>query len=87
MPKDQNKIDDLINNQPLGFENALYLLRLNHKMKRSAWNDIKYIAMQKPDEKSKMRRGYIYAVFQDGQPVPYNLQNADIFSNDWVKTE
>jgi len=87
MPIDQNKVDGLLNNQPLSFQDALHLMTLGYKMKRSDHKDIRYITVQKPDENSKMRKGYLYAVFTDGQAVPYNLQNADIFSSKWIKAE
>jgi len=61
----------------------MYLLRVGEKVCRAAWKNISYIAMQKPDENSKMKRAYLYAVPLDNQAVPFTLTNLDLFMNDW----
>jgi len=79
----QEMISQLKSSQSLTFSDALYLLRAGERVCRSSWNDIKYIAIQKPDEQSKMKRAYLYAVPADGQAYPYSLSNTDLFLSDW----
>jgi len=74
-------------NQPLNFSDVLYLLEVGKKVRRSAWQDIKYIALQKPDEQSKMKQPYLYAVGKDSNPYPYAMSNVDLFMSDWVFAE
>jgi hypothetical protein len=79
----QELIAQLKSSQSLTFSDALYLLRAGENVCRASWSDIKYIALQKPDEKSKMKRAYLYAVPKDGQAYPYSLSNTDLFLSDW----
>lgn len=79
----QEKINDLSSRQDLGFEDALYLLRAGKKVFRSAWKDLRYIALQRPDENSKMKRAYLFCAPLDNQAFPYNVSNGDLFAQDW----
>lgn len=79
----QELVDNLLSRQDLQLEDAMYLLRAGHKVRRAAWRDVRYIAMQRPDENSKMKRAYFYAVPADNQAYPYALSNSDIFASDW----
>lgn len=80
---DQNRVNLLKDRQNLQFEEALYLLHAGQKVCRAAWKDLRYVAMQKPDDNSKMKRPYLFAVPTDNQAVPYALTNSDLFMIDW----
>jgi len=58
-------------------------LRANKKVFRSGWKDLRYVALQRPDENSKMKRPYLFCVPLDHQPVPFTLSNGDLFAQDW----
>lgn len=82
--KDQNAIDKLIESQPLNFAGALQLLKLGKKMRRKLWtNQIRWIALQKPDENSKMKKAYFYGAGVDHQEKPITLDTEDLLSSDW----
>ena len=90
--KNQEKIDELLAQSPLCFEDAMILIKWGTRMKRASWKDIKFLGIKapvpEPNDQGKpleMKKAYIYAAFKDGQPVPYSLQQDDIFSNDWIK--
>lgn len=88
MVKDQEKISQLTSRNDLNFSDALFLLKNGYEMRRTNWQDILFIAMQKPDENSKMKRPYLYCVPADRQAFPYTVSNADLFMQDWeIKKE
>lgn len=80
---DQNRIDQLRSKQFLNLDEALYLIKNGFKVFRKNWKGIQYIQMQRPDENSKMKRAYLFAVPQDNQAYPYQLSNMDVFADDW----
>lgn len=54
------------------------------KVARSGWNGKgMWIAIQRPDENSKMTLPYIYMKTADGQLVPWLASQTDILSFDW----
>lgn len=56
----------------------------DHRVTREGWNgEGQWLAIQWPDEHSKMRHPYIYGVPVDGGPVPWLMSNADLFATDW----
>ena len=65
------------------FGRALEELRARRKVARAGWHEIdKYIALQVPDEHSKMTRPYIYVV-EGTNTMPYNVSDVDMFTDDW----
>ena len=58
----QEKIDQLLSTENLPSEQAMFLLRAGKKVYRAGWKNIRYIEMQKPDEFSKMRKAYLFAI-------------------------
>lgn len=82
--KNQTAIDDLLAKQPLSFPDALQLLLIGKRLQRRKWKEIRFIAIQKPDEHSKMKKGYIYGCYEDSQFVPITLQTRDLLANDWL---
>lgn len=83
MVMDQEKISRLKAAQNLSFEDALYLLRAGEKVMRTGWKNVRYIAVQRPDENSKMRRAYLYCVPLDNQACPWVISPMDLFAEDW----
>ena len=81
------------NERFVDFGEALRLLRLGHKMRRSGWNGAGiFIQMQKPDENSKMTQPYIYidtSGLLTKNPaasfgrVPWVASQTDMLAEDW----
>jgi glutamate synthase domain-containing protein 1 len=54
------------------------------RMQRAGWNGRgMWIAIQTPDEHSKMQRPYIYMSDAQGLLVPWLASQTDILSDDW----
>jgi hypothetical protein len=68
----------------LDFSAALQLIKMGMRAARTGWNgkDM-HIAAQWPDEKSMMRRPYLYMSPANGELVPWVASQADLFANDW----
>jgi len=66
------------------FEFALGKLKENYKMTRVGWNgEGMYIAIQLPDEHSKMTSPYIYMKTAEGKLVPWIASQTDLLAEDW----
>ncbi len=67
------------------FATALRYIKSGWKAQRAGWNgkDM-WIALQTPDEFSKMRRPYIYMSPVDGQLVPWVASQSDLLADDWI---
>ena len=58
-----------------------------HTAFRSGWNGKgQYIALQVPDENSKMNLPYIYISTVNGKLVPWLASQTDLLAEDWVLT-
>lgn len=69
----------------MNFGEALNLLRSGHKVAREGWNGKgMWIALQVPDEHSKMRRPYLYMRPVDRELVPWVASQSDLLADDWV---
>lgn len=69
----------------LDFGWALRRLREGMKVTREGWNGRgMWLALQVPDEHSKMTRPYIYMSTADGALVPWVASQSDIFGEDWL---
>lgn len=67
------------------FSTALRAVKNGHLASREGWNGKgMYIALQEPDENSKMRRPYIYMYPVDGLLVPWVASQSDLLANDWA---
>lgn len=66
------------------FGHALTELRHGHRVTRQGWNgkDM-WVALQVPDEHSKMRRSYLYMRPVDGDLVPWVASQSDLLAGDW----
>jgi hypothetical protein len=65
---------------------ALQVLRAGGRIARSGWNGSgQWLALQVPDEHSKMRKPYIYISPVDGELVPWLASQTDILATDWYE--
>lgn len=72
----------------MDFGDALANLKHGFKMTRAGWNgkDM-WVALQVPDEHSKMRRPYLYMSPIDGALVPWVASQTDLLADDWKVVE
>lgn len=70
----------------LTFGDVLNLLRAGERVARKGWNGQgMYLALQVPDEHSKMQRPYIYIKTAQDQLVPWVASHGDLLGNDWYE--
>lgn len=66
------------------FSEALIALKSGFKVARQGWNGKgQYLALQTPDENSKMTLPYIYISTVQGKLVPWLASQTDLLENDW----
>lgn len=71
-------------NGQMNFEGALCLLKQGYIVRRRGWNAPHVIALQVPDQYSKMQQPYLYIVPAGcQQPVPWVASQADLMAEDW----
>lgn len=64
---------------------AIKQLRNGSRVARSGWNGKgMWLELQVPDENSKMGHPYIYMKGVDGRLFPWNPNQLDMLSVDWV---
>lgn len=69
----------------LSFGRALRALKLGQKVAREGWNGKgMWLALQLPDDNSKMQRPYIYMSDAEGLLVPWLASQTDLLSDDWM---
>lgn len=74
--------------QTMTFSQALYCLKNGKKVSRKNWNGKgMWIALQTPDDHSKMSLPYIYMKTADGHLVPWLASQTDILAGDWSISE
>lgn len=67
-----------------GFGPALIRLQEQKKVAREGWNGKgQFVALQTPDEFSKMSLPYLYISTVDGKQVPWIASQTDLLANDW----
>lgn len=67
------------------FGTALLYLRDGKRVSREGWNGKgMWIALQIPDEHSKMSLPYIYMKTADNKLVPWLASQTDILAGDWA---
>ncbi|MEV1003452.1 DUF2829 domain-containing protein [Nonomuraea sp. NPDC050202] len=68
----------------MNFGHALAHLRDGQKVTRDGWNGKgMWLALQAPDQHSKMSRPYIYMSTVDGDLVPWVASQSDLLADDW----
>lgn len=79
----QEQMNSLKERQDLCFEEALFAIKSGEKVKRAAWQSVRYIALESPSETGKIKRPFVYAVPLDNQATPWAPSQIDLFMNDW----
>lgn len=73
-----------VNVTGLGFGAAIAYLKAGKKVSRAGWNGKgMWLALQTPDEHSKMRQPYIYMSPVGGALVPWLASQTDMLAEDW----
>jgi hypothetical protein len=68
----------------LSFGHAVDALKAGHIVSRSGWNGKgMWLALQVPDEHSKMGLPYIYMRTVQGLNVPWLASQTDVLASDW----
>lgn len=66
------------------FGQAIEALRRGERTARKGWNGKNmWLALQVPDEHSKMQRPYIYMSDAQGLLVPWLASQTDMLAEDW----
>lgn len=72
----------------MNFGQAIEAMKAGKKVAREGWNGKgMHIALQVPDEHSKMRKPYIYMCPVDGELVPWLASQTDILAEDYTVVE
>ena len=68
----------------MSFSSALAMLKDGYRVTRKGWNgkDM-WLALQEPDEHSKMTLPYIYMCTVQGDFVPWLASHTDLLADDW----
>lgn len=70
----------------LNFGQALEHLKAGGKVARAGWNGKgMWLALQRPDEHSKMTLPYIYMSTVTGDLVPWLPSQTDLLAEDWTR--
>lgn len=73
-------------NDNFSFGDALIIMKRGGKVARNGWNGVgMFIALQVPDENSKMQQSYIYMSPVGGKLVPWLASQTDVLSEDWFE--
>lgn len=73
-----------MNSFNLSFGDAIVYLKAGHRVSRLGWNGKgMWLALQVPDDHSKMSLPYIYMRTVTGDLVPWLASQTDVLSDDW----
>lgn len=68
----------------MDFSDALAACKQGTKITRAGWNDPgQWVALQVPDEHSKMGLPYLYIRTVSGDLVPWLASQGDLLADDW----
>jgi len=70
----------------MNFSEALDALKAGDRIHATRWPDETYIAMQVPDENSKMNVPYLYLHTQN-KNMPWTPIYNDLFTDEWAVVE
>ena len=74
-----------MNDEQHGIGWAVKQMENGQRVTRAGWNGPdQWLALQTPDENSKMRKPYIYISPVDGELVPWLASQTDILATDWA---
>ena len=81
-------MEPVIENHLYDFGGAIRAVKAGRKMTRDGWNGkSQWIALQVPDEHSKMRLPYIFICTVTGALVPWLASQTDMLAEDWRVVE
>jgi hypothetical protein len=69
----------------MDFGGAIHCMIGGDSVYREAWASGIAVALQKPDDHSKMTRPFIYQTEGEGSTVPWVPSHEDMLANDWVR--
>jgi uncharacterized protein DUF2829 len=73
---------------PGGIGWALEAMRGGERVRRKGWNGKgMWLALQLPDEKSKITLPYVYMFTATGDLVPWLCSQTDLLADDWEPAE
>lgn len=68
----------------MDFGEAIREMKAGNRVQRCGWNGAgMWLALQVPDEHSKMSMPYIYMSTVDGRLVPWLASQTDMLADDW----
>jgi hypothetical protein len=67
----------------MNFGQALEVMKNGGSVTIEGWGF--RLVTQYPDEQSMMTEPYLVCIDQDGFKMPYNLQNSDLFCDEWIE--
>ena len=68
----------------MNFGDAIDVMHAGDRVARAGWNGRgMWLAIQEPDEHSKMTQPYIYMKTAQGDLIPWLASQADMLANDW----
>ncbi len=86
---DQDKIDELKNNQPLDFSDALFLMKSGLKVRRRSWKDTPFIKIKKPTgaNDGSSREAMIVGEVEGNIIANADFKSTDLLAEDWIIVE
>jgi len=71
-------------NETFGIGQAVKEMRNGNRVARAGWNGKgMWLALQVPDEHSKMSLPYVFMSTADGKLVPWLCSQTDLLAEDW----
>jgi hypothetical protein len=68
----------------MNFGEAIEATKRGERVQRAGWNGVgMWVALQVPDEHSKMRRPYLYMSDAQNALVPWLASQTDMLADDW----
>lgn len=62
---------------------AIAQMKQGKKVRRAGWAPKAWVAIQVPDDFSKMSLPYTYASSDKGELAPWHIGHDDLFAEDW----
>lgn len=66
-----------------GFSWALDQLQDGQRLYRTVWKDWQYVAIERPNENSKMTCSFFYTSPEPGLLIPWTPSQSDLMAWDW----
>lgn len=67
---------------------AVEVMKAGGRVARAGWNGKNmFLALQEPDNNSKMTEPYVYMRTAQGGLIPWLCSQADLLANDWIEVQ